>query len=196
MSARALDITLTLLAAPLAVPVIAIAAGAAALSLRGNPLFLQERVGRGGTPFHIWKLRTMHHRRGSSPAMLVGDWKTFVFNPVGETDPRSTRIGRFLRASSLDELPNLVNVLRGEMSLVGPRPEIPEVVEQYPPEFHRRHAVRPGITGPAQVRGRSDLAYAEIIKYDLAYVDDHSLRQDLSILIETLRVAFRGLGAR
>ncbi len=196
MSARPFDVTLTLLAAPLVIPVVAIGAVAAALSLRANPLFRQERVGRNGKTFRMCKLRTMLSGPELPGTESIEDWETFMFSPPGSANPRVTRVGAFLRRTSIDEIPNLVNVLKGEMSLVGPRPEVPEIVGQYPPEFHRRHEVRPGITGPAQIRGRSDLAYAEIIKYDLAYVDDHSLGLDLAILGKTVRVALRGLGAR
>src|SRR5690606_13819853 len=99
------------------------------------------------------------------------DFKTFIFSPPGEAHPRLTRWGSIARKLSIDELPNLINVIRGEMSLVGPRPEIPEIVAQYPEHYHRRHKVRPGITGLAQANGRADLTYDETLNYDLAYVD-------------------------
>ncbi len=105
-------------------------------------------------------------------------------------------MGRFLRQTSLDELPNLLNVLKGDMSLVGPRPEVPRLVEQYPPEYHRRHDVRPGITGLAQVNGRGDLTYHETIVYDLDYVNNHSFLRDLAILARTVPTVLRRRGAR
>jgi len=197
MAKRALDIVLVLAALPIALPTMLLAAVAVAIDLRGTPFFLQERIGLGGRRFTIVKLRTMQHARPGEPRRYrVDDWATFVFSPPGAEDPRTTRLGGLLRKTSIDEIPNLWNVLRGEMSIVGPRPEIPEIVDQYPPDYHRRHDVLPGITGLAQVRGRSDLAYAEIMKYDLAYVDKHSLAGDLRLIVETVAVVFRGLGAR
>lgn len=192
-----MDLLLAFLALPVATLFVLIAAVALSLELRGSPFFFQQRVGLGGRQFTIAKLRTMRHPgSGEEPRYEVTDWSTFVFSPPGVSDPRLSRLGAFFRKTSIDEIPNLWNVLRGEMSIVGPRPEIPAIVRQYPPEYHRRHMVRPGVTGLAQVRGRSDLAYAEIMKYDLAYVDNHSVVGDLRLLWETAIVVFRGLGAR
>jgi len=101
-------------------------------------------------------------------------------------DPRVTKVGKFMRRWSLDELPNLINVLRGEMSIVGPRPEVPELVDQYLPDYRRRHNVRPGITGLAQVSGRGSLTYEQTMLYDLQYVDEHSPFRDLIILAKTV----------
>ncbi|MCC6381764.1 MAG: sugar transferase [Dehalococcoidia bacterium] len=197
MTKRAFDVAVTLLVAPAALVLTAAMATILAIELRGNPFFVQERVGRNGRRFRMYKLRTMRHAQpGEKAAYAVGDWKTFVFTPPNHRDPRLTRWGAFARKTSLDELPNLVNVLKGEMSLVGPRPELPEIVDQYPPEYHRRHAVPPGIAGLAQVRGRSDLTYHEIATYDLQYVDHHSVLTDLQILWKTVAVVARGGGAR
>lgn len=194
---RALDVVLVLVALPLAVPTMLLAAAAMAVVLRGNPFFLQRRIGWRGRPFTIVKLRTMRHALpGEARIYDIDDWSTFVFSPPGQEDPRTTRLGSLLRKTSIDEIPNLWNVARGDMSIVGPRPEIPEIVAQYPPEYHRRHDVLPGITGLAQVRGRSDLAYADVMKYDLAYVDKHSLLGDLRLMLDTVAVVVRGLGAR
>jgi lipopolysaccharide/colanic/teichoic acid biosynthesis glycosyltransferase len=194
---RVFDVVTTLLIAPLALAVTAAMAAVLAVELRGNPFFVQERVGLHGKPFRMYKLRTMHHAQsGNVRRYVIEDWSTFVFSPPGAPDPRTTRCGAFARKFSLDELPNLLNVLRGEMSLVGPRPELPEIVNKYPERYHRRHEVRPGIAGLAQVCGRSDLAYAEIMNYDLEYVDHHSLRLDLQILGRTAGVVLRGSGAR
>ena len=194
---RLFDVVVSLLALPVALPLALVMALLLAVELRGNPLFVQERIGLGGRPFRMYKLRTMRHASPGEERQYEDiDWKTFVFSPPGVPDPRVTRLGGFARRTSLDELPNLLNVLRGEMSLVGPRPELPELVAQYPPEYHRRHTVRPGIAGLAQVRGRSDLAYDEIMQYDLQYVDSHSLPGDIRILLETVAVVFRGDGAR
>jgi lipopolysaccharide/colanic/teichoic acid biosynthesis glycosyltransferase len=136
----------------------------AVVVLMGRPvLFRQPRAGRGGRPFTLTKFRTMH----TGP---------------GEDGARLTRLGRFLRASSLDELPTLVNVVRGEMSLVGPRPLLVEYLDRYTPEQARRHEVRPGITGLAQVRGRNALSWDEKFAYDVSYVDNAGFGLDLRIL--------------
>lgn len=194
---RLFDVVAVVLTAPVTLPLVAIMAAILAVELRGNPFFIQERVGLRGRRFRMVKLRTMRHGRpGEAPDYTVRDWNTYVFSPPDRPDPRITRVGAFARKTSLDELPNLWNVLRGEMSLVGPRPEIPELVAQYPPEYHRRHDVLPGIAGLAQVEGRSDLAYAEVMKYDLAYVDEHSFLGDLRLLLRTVAVVLRGSGAR
>lgn len=197
MAKRAFDIALTLLVAPFALVIVAVFALILAIELRGNPFFVQERIGLHGRPFRMYKLRTMRHAKaGETKPYVVQDWKTFVFAPANERDPRVSRLGGFARKTSIDELPNLVNVLKGEMSIVGPRPEIPEIVSQYPPEYHRRHDVRPGIAGLAQVSGRSDLTYDEIASYDLAYVDHHSVLTDIHILWQTAVVVLTGRGAR
>lgn len=197
MAKRILDIVLTILGAPLVLPILAILALALAIELRGNPFFLQRRVGLRGTTFTMFKLRTMRHPRpGELQPHIVDDWTTFVFSPPGASEPRITRLGSFARRTSLDELPNLLNVLVGQMSLVGPRPELPEIVAQYPLPYHRRHDVLPGITGLAQVSGRSDLTYDEIVTYDLAYVDQHSVMTDIHILWRTFFNALTGKGAR
>lgn len=197
MAKRAFDVTLTFLAAPFALLIGGVFAAILAVELRGNPFFVQERIGLGGKPFRMYKLRTMRHAApGETKSYDVSDWSEFVFTPSGERDPRITRFGAVARKTSIDELPNLLNVLMGEMSIVGPRPEIPEVVQQYPPEYHRRHDVLPGIAGLAQVSGRSDLPYAEIVQYDLEYVDHHSVMIDISILWRTLIVVATGSGAR
>lgn len=197
MPKRLFDVALTVLTAPLWVPITGIAALVLAFELRGNPFFLQARVGLHGRRFTMYKLRTMRHAAtGEEDRYQVQSFDTFVFSPEGERHPRVTRFGAFARKTSLDELPNLVNVLKGEMSIVGPRPEIPEIVAQYPEAYHRRHNVLPGIAGLAQASGRSNLTYDETISYDLDYVDNHSLRRDLEILVKTARVVLTGAGAR
>lgn len=191
------DVGLTVVTAPLWLLVLLVAAGGLAVELRGNPFFVQERIGLHGATFRMWKLRTMRHAKpGEEDHYQVDDFSSFIFAPVDRPNPRITRLGSFARKTSLDELPNLFNVLKGEMSLVGPRPEIPEIVAQYPPEYHRRHNVLPGIAGLAQVSGRSDLTYEETASYDLSYVDNHSLWGDIHILLKTAFSVVRGSGAR
>ena len=120
-----------------------------------------------------------------------------MFNPPqGANDRRLTRLGPLLRRTSLDELPQLLNVIRGQMALVGPRPELPQIVAQFPPAFARRHAVLPGMSGLAQINGRSDLTMEQIVRHDLAYVRTRSPRLDLTILWRTFAVVFKGQGAR
>ncbi|MCZ2111210.1 MAG: sugar transferase [Dehalococcoidia bacterium] len=197
MAKRAFDVALTLLVAPIAILVAGIFTVILAIELRGNPFFLQTRIGFHGKPFTMYKLRTMRHAGLSGQKeYVVQDWSSFVFAPAGERDPRITRCGAIARKTSIDELPNLINVLKGDMSLVGPRPEIPEIVQQYPAEYHRRHSVLPGIAGLAQVNGRSDLTYEEILDYDLEYVERHSVMTDISILLRTAWIVLAGAGAR
>lgn len=156
--------------------------GAAALvrATLGAPVFFrQQRPGLHGKPFHIWKFRTMTDEKGPDGKLLPDD-------------ERLTRVGRFLRSSSLDELPQLLNVLKGEMSLVGPRPLLMRYLERYTPRQARRHEVPPGITGLTQVRGRNALSWDEKFELDVQYVENWSLWLDLQILGETaLRVVDR-----
>ncbi len=163
---------------------------------RGPVIYSQTRVGLRGKRFTMYKYRSMSHeghKPYETPKLEHVHFKTFVF-----TTPMSrlTRVGRFLRATSLDELPNFWNVLKGDMSIVGPRPEIPELVEQYPPEYHRRHDVKPGITGLAQINGRADLSYDETMQYDIEYVNHHSFTGDLKIVWLTLAAVITRKGAR
>jgi undecaprenyl phosphate N,N'-diacetylbacillosamine 1-phosphate transferase len=143
------------------------------LDSTGPVFFRQERAGKGGVPFRIFKFRTMY----------VAPDPTRGFQTVG--DPRITRVGRWLRRLSLDELPQLINVVRGEMSLIGPRPALPYQIERYDSRQRRRLDVRPGITGWAQVNGRNALSWEEKIEFDVWYVDRCSPRLDLRILLRT-----------
>jgi lipopolysaccharide/colanic/teichoic acid biosynthesis glycosyltransferase len=181
---RALDIFAAALGLLLLSPLLLIAAVAIKLGSRGPVLYRQRRVGSGGREFEMLKLRTMV--QGSDP---VG-----VGSVVTRDDPRVTAAGRVLRRTSLDEVPNLVNVLRGEMAIVGPRPTIPAQVRDYTPRQHRRHEVRPGITGWAQVRGRAGIPWEERIELDLWYVEHRSAALDLRILLRTLWLLVTGHG--
>ena len=181
---RVIDILISSLALIVLSPVLAIAAAAIKLGSRGPVLYRQRRAGRDGREFEMLKLRTMVE--GSDP---VG-----VGTAVVRDDPRVTRAGRFLRRTSLDEIPNLVNVLRGEMAIVGPRPTIPAQVKDYTSRQRRRHEVRPGITGWAQVQGRAGIPWEERIELDVEYVERRSLRLDLRILAKTIRLIATGHG--
>jgi len=166
-----------------AVPMLLIAA-TVAISLGRPVLFRQRRVGRDGRVFEILKFRTMRPCRRSSRVDVLHERRR---THKSDRDPRHTRIGRFMRQYSLDELPQLFNVLRGEMSIVGPRPELEEVVEGYPVLLHQRHAVKPGLTGLWQVSARGSGPMHENGQWDLAYLDRVSLGTDLRILARTPR---------
>lgn len=176
-------------------PVLVAIAAAVKLSSPGPVLFRQVRVGRGGQPFRMWKFRTMtvgaEDQRASVAHLNHHDGPLFKIRQ----DPRVTRLGRWLRRFSLDELPQLVQVLLGQMSIVGPRPPLPSEVDQYTLEAHRRLLVRPGVTGLWQVSGRSELPWLEAVRIDLYYVENWSLALDLVILAKTLVVVLRGEGA-
>jgi lipopolysaccharide/colanic/teichoic acid biosynthesis glycosyltransferase len=181
---RIVDILLAATGLIAGAPILLAAIVAIRLETPGHPIYRQRRIGRDGKPFDLLKLRTMVHGAEHVGAGMA----------VNEGDPRITRVGAFLRRTSLDELPNLVNVLKGEMSLVGPRPTIPVQVEQYGPRERRRLEVRPGITGWAQINGRASLPWSERIELDLWYVDHRSLRLDLRILARSVRVLLGGQG--
>jgi len=181
---RPLELLLTAALLVLAAPLMLVAAILIRLEGGGPVIYRQVRVGQHGEEFEMLKLRTMVP--GSDP---VG-----VGTVVGRDDPRVTRVGRVLRRTSLDELPNLVNVLRGEMALVGPRPTIPAQVADYTPHQHRRHEVRPGITGWAQVQGRAGIPWEERIELDIEYVDNRSLKLDMEILRRTVWLTATGQG--
>jgi lipopolysaccharide/colanic/teichoic acid biosynthesis glycosyltransferase len=181
---RWLDIAIATIALIVLSPILLIAALAIKLGSRGPVVYRQRRIGRAGEEFEMLKLRTMVE--GSDP---VG-----VGTVVTRDDPRVTDAGRILRRTSLDEIPNLVNVLRGEMAIVGPRPTIPAQVKDYTPRQHRRHEVRPGITGWAQVRGRAGIPWEERIELDLWYVDHRSAALDVRILARTAWLLVTGHG--
>jgi lipopolysaccharide/colanic/teichoic acid biosynthesis glycosyltransferase len=181
---RAVDLLIAALALIVLSPFLLIAALAIRLGSRGPVLYRQRRVGLGGREFEMLKLRTMVE--GSDP---VG-----VGTVVARDDPRVTSAGRFLRRTSLDEVPNLVSVLRGEMAIVGPRPTIPAQVDDYTPRQRRRHEVLPGITGWAQVQGRAGIPWEERIELDLFYVEHRSAALDARILARTAWLVVSGQG--
>jgi exopolysaccharide biosynthesis polyprenyl glycosylphosphotransferase len=179
---RSIDIGLCVMVGILALPVMAIISLAIKLDSPGPILFKQKRVGRYGLLFDLYKFRSM-----------FADSPPYAVNPGSLDDPRITRVGRFLRKSSLDELPQLVNVLKGEMSLVGPRPEMPFIVEQYDAEHKERLKALPGITGLWQLSGDRRKAIHENMEYDLYYLYNRSFFLDVTILFQTFVFAFRGL---
>ena len=181
---RALDVLLAAAGLALAMPLLAVAAIAIKLESRGPVVYRQPRAGRSGRRFEVLKLRTM--RLGADP---VG-----VGTPVLPGDPRVTRVGRLLRRFSFDEVLNLVNVLRGEMAIVGPRPTLEAQVELYTPRQRRRLEVKPGLTGWAQVNGRAGIPWGERIELDVWYVDHRSAALDARILARTARLLITGQG--
>ncbi len=184
VSRRAFDVTVASVALAVTAPLLLGAMAAIRLESRGHVIYRQRRVGRDGVEFDLLKLRTMV---SGAEAMGAG-------MAVNEGDARITRVGALLRRTSIDELPNLINVLRGEMAIIGPRPTIPVQVAQYTERQRRRLALRPGITGWAQVHGRTSLPWSERIELDLWYVEHRSWRLDLRILARTARMVVAGEG--
>ena len=206
LAKRTLDVMTSSVGLILTSPLMLAVAAAIRMESRGNVLFRQERVGLGGRTFMLYKFRTMHatadqetHRRhveqlirgapsdGDEAAISAGS----TWLPL-EQDPRVTRVGRFLRRSHLDELPQLINVLRGEMSVVGPRPPIPYEVEVYEPWHLRRLSVVPGLTGLWQVRGWGKLSFDDGVALDLEYIKRRSFVVDVQIVLRTLWQILRG----
>lgn len=182
MIRRAIDIAVSIAALLISAPALILAALAIRLESKGHPIYRQRRIGLDGRAFDVLKLRTMVDGAEHIGAGLA----------VDENDSRITRVGALLRRTSLDELPNLLNVLRGEMSLIGPRPTVPVQVDQYDARQRGRLAVRPGITGWAQVNGRTALPWSARIELDLYYIEHRSLRMDLEILWRTAALVARG----
>jgi lipopolysaccharide/colanic/teichoic acid biosynthesis glycosyltransferase len=179
---RALDVLVAGAGLVLTSPLLAAAALATKLESGGPVLYRQTRVGRDGVDFEVLKLRTM----------VVGAETLGAGFAVDRGDPRITRVGRILRRTSIDELPQLWNILRGDMSVIGPRPTLRYQVEQYDAHQRRRLDIRPGLTGWAQVQGRASLPWADRIELDVWYVENRSPRVDLEILLRTPLALFRG----
>ena len=222
---RMMDLTLCLLALPFILPVWVICTLAIYLDSSGPVFFIQERVGKGGRVFRIYKFRTMHHHADDSSHQTY--MKAFVRGQIGKSEninyhyrafvkafvtqqienksrnetfkpfqvSQVTRVGRILRKTSLDELPQLINVLRGEMSLVGPRPNVPWEVEEYQLWHHERLEILPGITGLAQVRGRSSIDFDSIVNHDIEYVKNQSVVMDIKIAWWTLATVLHAKGS-
>ena len=202
LARRTLDVSIAGTVLLVLVPVIVVAAIAVRLTSPGPVLFRQRRLGRHMEPFTVLKFRTM---RADADSALHRDYvRSLIGTQPPEDapdnlyklviDPRVTRVGRFLRSWSLDEVPQLWNVLRGEMSLVGPRPVIEYEVEQYPDWYLRRFAVKPGLTGLWQVSGRNEKTYEEMVRFDIEYAERRSLWLDLRILARTALVVMRRQG--
>jgi lipopolysaccharide/colanic/teichoic acid biosynthesis glycosyltransferase len=181
---RAVDVVVSVTLLGLSAPLLAAAMVAIRLESPGHPLYRQRRIGRDGRPFDVLKLRTM----------VAGAERIGAGLAVDENDSRITRVGALLRRTSLDELPNLLNVLRGEMSLIGPRPTVPVQVQGYTSRQRGRLAIKPGITGWAQVNGRAALPWSERIELDLHYIEHRSPALDLQILWRTLAIVLGGSG--
>jgi len=181
---------LVILALPLAIVALAIR-----VESRGPAIFHQQRVGRDGRVFTLLKFRSMYADAEARRAALLdeSDRKGVCFK--SKTDPRITRVGRLIRKTSVDELPQLLNVLIGDMSLVGPRPALPSEVAVYPARAHERLAARPGITGLWQVSGRADIGFEKMVDLDVAYVRSRNLFLDLAILVLTVRAVLQCRGA-
>jgi lipopolysaccharide/colanic/teichoic acid biosynthesis glycosyltransferase len=195
---RVLDVAVATTAVSILWPLFAIAALLIKLDSPGPVLVKQRRVGLNGKEFGFLKFRTMLHRDGPSDLsdrLPTGDLTQRLLSPKGR--PRgATNIGWALRKTTIDELPQLLNVIKGDMSLVGPRPDMPEIVSSWPPEFRQRHLVKPGLTGLAVINGRSDLTHYEKVKHDLRYVQHHPFARDLKILVRTVALVFTKKGAR
>ncbi|RAJ97570.1 lipopolysaccharide/colanic/teichoic acid biosynthesis glycosyltransferase [Larkinella arboricola] len=178
---RLIDVSLSLVALLVALPLMLVLVPALALANRGTPFFVQSRPGRHGRIFRLIKLKTMNDRRDANGILL----------PDAE---RLTPVGRLIRKTSLDELPQLWNVLKGDMSLIGPRPLLVEYLPLYSPQQRRRHEVRPGITGWAQVNGRNALCWEKKFEYDVWYVDNLSFSLDCKIILLTLQKVLKSEG--
>lgn len=178
---RPLDLFLSLLALLLLSPLLLILTLIGVWAMKGSPFFTQIRPGLHGKPFRLIKFRSMTNAKGADGKLLPDD-------------QRLTRYGRLLRSSSLDELPELINILKGDMSVVGPRPLLMQYLPLYTPEQARRHEVRPGFTGLAQVHGRNAISWEEKFAWDVQYVDHVSFLGDCRIVLETVRIVLKREG--
>ncbi len=192
---RALDIVISSLALLVSSPLFIVTAAAIKLTSEGPVFFRQERVGKWGKTFACYKFRSMYidAEKRKQELMQMNEADQIVFKI--RNDPRITRVGRILRKLSVDELPQLINVLRGDMSLVGPRPPVPSEVALYEYDHYRRLNAVPGITGLQQVSGRSDLSFKRWVELDLEYIEKQSVVKDIEILLKTIPTVISGKGA-
>jgi len=181
---RVLDLVLALSLGLLSLPLVVLASLLIRLGSKGSVVFRQTRVGKDGEQFEMFKFRTMYQ-------------KSIPFEPAprDDKDPRITRVGKWLRRTSLDELPQIINVIKGDMSFVGPRPEMPFIVERYEGWQMQRLRVKPGITGLWQIMGRKDLPLDENLEYDFYYIRNQSILLDITILLRTIPTVLMGKGA-
>ncbi|MBM4432138.1 MAG: sugar transferase [Chloroflexi bacterium] len=201
---RAFDFLFAMLALLLLSPLMLIIALAIKVTSPGPAILVQERVGKGGRIFPFYKFRSMYNNPDRSVDInfardyINGKQGAIAWNGIFKpaNDRRVTSVGRFLRKASLDELPQLFNVLKGDMSIIGPRPSMPYEVDVYKPWHFARLEILPGVTGLAQVNGRSNLLFKDIVKIDIEYIERCSLMLDLSILCKTIPVVLSGHGAR
>ena len=202
---RFVETILALILLLLLSPLLLLFSAAIRLNSPGPVVFRQVRIGKDGKPFTFFKFRSMYSGIDSSAHLAF--LRAFVKNDLpGVADDQAifkpiksnqvTSVGRFLRRTSLDELPQLINIIKGDMSFIGPRPNLPAEVEAYQNRHRRRLEALPGITGLAQVKGRSSISFDQIVQYDIEYVDNESLMLDLRILWQTVPVVLRGKGAR
>ncbi|MBC2161092.1 sugar transferase [Listeria booriae] len=198
---RLLDIVLSIIGIIIALPIMLVVGLCIKWEDRGPVLFIQTRTGKEGQPFSIYKFRSMKVRNEEAlKEEHVYEWEsgvpdTFVFKQTDEVDPNVTKVGAFIRKTSLDELPQLFNVLLGNMSMIGPRPEIPAITTHYNAQQKQRLLVKPGITGWAQVNGRSDVTNGEKMAMDYYYIKNQSIALDLAILWKTIQVVLTSKGA-
>ena len=192
---RLMDIILSMIGIVILLPVYLIIIVCIKLESKGATIFKQVRVGKDGQNFTIFKFRTMIVQAEGKRELNIdpNDLENFVFQ--SKSDSRITKVGNFLRRSSLDEIPQFFNVLFGQMSLVGPRPEIPDVVKYYPESYHQRLLVLPGITGLAQISGRGEIELGKTVAYDLNYILNFSVMLDIKILFLTVVSVFKKDGA-
>ena len=192
---RSLDLALSAMALLMLSPILAVTAVAIKLDSRGPVLFRQTRIGRDGTPFTMFKFRSMGTDAEKRRAALLAtsDREGVCFK--SRNDPRVTRVGRFIRRFSIDELPQILNVLRGEMAIVGPRPALPSEVAAYPARALGRLSVKPGITGLWQVSGRATIGFDQMVEMDLSYASSRTLLLDVALIMRTFGAVASGRGA-
>jgi len=192
---RFMDILLSIIGILILLPVYAIISIAIKVNSKGPAIFKQVRIGKNHKPFTIYKFRTMVVNAEQKRELEIDPEKIGDFVFQSRSDDRITKVGAFLRRTSLDELPQLFNVLIGNMSLIGPRPEIPDVVKFYPKEYEQRLLVSPGITGLAQISGRGEIELSKTIEYDLTYIKEFSIWNDIKILFKTFFSVLKKEGA-
>lgn len=192
---RLMDITLSFIGIIILLPIYLIIIIAIKLDSKGATVFKQVRVGKDGKSFNIYKFRTMIAQAESKMELNIdpNNLENFVFQD--KADIRITKVGKFLRCNSLDEIPQFFNVLFGQMSIVGPRPEIPEIVKYYPESYYQRLLILPGITGLAQISGRGEIELGKTVTYDLDYIKNFSVALDIKIIFLTVISVFKKEGA-